>query len=87
MQGMQTLTSKHLDDVALPLPLAKGGSYNHFAGKDAARAFVTGCFKSHSTYDLRGLSEKEHEVSWDGCLDRFKMSFVHRIERKGRVTI
>lgn len=36
-----------------------GGSYSIFAGKDAARAFVTGCFKTHLTYDLRGLTEKE----------------------------
>ncbi|KAI9262172.1 cytochrome b5-like heme/steroid binding domain-containing protein, partial [Phascolomyces articulosus] len=35
----------------------RGGSYNHFAGKDAARAYVTGCFKDHLTHDLRGLSD------------------------------
>ncbi|KAI8070715.1 cytochrome b5-like heme/steroid binding domain-containing protein, partial [Gongronella butleri] len=33
-----------------------GGSYNHFAGRDAARAYVTGCFKEHLTHDLRGLT-------------------------------
>lgn len=31
-----------------------GGSYNVFAGKDAARGFVTGCFAEDSTPDLRG---------------------------------
>lgn len=31
------------------------GGYHFFAGRDAARAFVTGCFKSDLTYDLRGL--------------------------------
>ncbi|CAO3639057.1 unnamed protein product [Cunninghamella blakesleeana] len=36
-----------------------GGSYNHFAGKDAARAYVTGCFKEHLTHDLRGLTESQ----------------------------
>ncbi|GAA5881985.1 hypothetical protein JCM16303_003496 [Sporobolomyces ruberrimus] len=36
-----------------------GGAYNHFAGVDAARAFVTGCFKTHLTHDLRGFDEKE----------------------------
>ncbi|THH21048.1 hypothetical protein EW146_g425 [Bondarzewia mesenterica] len=36
-----------------------GGSYHFMAGKDAARAFGTGCFKDHQTHDLRGLSEKE----------------------------
>ncbi|GAA6002211.1 cytochrome b5-like heme/steroid binding domain-containing protein [Rhodotorula paludigena] len=33
-----------------------GGPYHVFAGRDAARAFVTGCFKTHLTHDLRGLT-------------------------------
>ncbi|CAO3645582.1 unnamed protein product [Cunninghamella echinulata] len=36
-----------------------GGSYSHFAGKDAARAYVTGCFQDHLTHDLRGLTETQ----------------------------
>ncbi|KAK9323557.1 cytochrome b5-like heme/steroid binding domain-containing protein [Lipomyces orientalis] len=32
-----------------------GGPYHHFAGRDAARAFVTGCFTTDLTHDLRGL--------------------------------
>lgn len=40
----------------------QGASYNHFAGKDGARAFVTGCFKTHLTHDVRGLSAKEQKV-------------------------
>ncbi|KAK4961703.1 hypothetical protein LTR10_002194 [Elasticomyces elasticus] len=31
-----------------------GGSYNVFAGKDAARGFITGCFAEDGTPDLRG---------------------------------
>ncbi|KAK9478914.1 cytochrome b5-like heme/steroid binding domain-protein [Lipomyces japonicus] len=31
------------------------GAYAFFTGRDAARAFVTGCFSSDLTYDLRGL--------------------------------
>nr|POE73066.1 membrane steroid-binding protein 2 [Quercus suber] len=31
-----------------------GGSYHVFAGKDAARGFVTGCFAEDATPDLRG---------------------------------
>ncbi|KAK9365416.1 cytochrome b5-like heme/steroid binding domain-containing protein [Lipomyces kononenkoae] len=31
------------------------GPYNHFAGRDAARAFITGCFTTDLTHDLRGL--------------------------------
>ncbi|SCV74330.1 BQ2448_6762 [Microbotryum intermedium] len=36
-----------------------GGSYDFFAGIDAARAYVTGCFDTHLTHDLRGLTEKQ----------------------------
>ncbi|EUC57707.1 cytochrome b5-like heme/steroid-binding domain protein [Rhizoctonia solani AG-3 Rhs1AP] len=36
-----------------------GGSYHSFAGKDAARAYTTGCFQTHLTHDIRGLNEKE----------------------------
>ncbi|KZT60236.1 cytochrome b5, partial [Calocera cornea HHB12733] len=36
-----------------------GGSYSHFAGVDAARAFSTGCFALHRTHDLRGLGPQE----------------------------
>ncbi|KFA63741.1 hypothetical protein S40285_01959 [Stachybotrys chlorohalonatus IBT 40285] len=34
-----------------------GGSYNHFTGHDAARAFVTGCFADDRTPDMRGVEE------------------------------
>ncbi|WRT63249.1 uncharacterized protein IL334_000152 [Kwoniella shivajii] len=37
----------------------KGGSYNMMAGRDASRAFTTGCFETHLTHDTRGLSEAE----------------------------
>ncbi|OBZ71833.1 Membrane steroid-binding protein 1 [Grifola frondosa] len=36
-----------------------GGSYHIMAGRDAARAYGTGCFATHLTHDLRELSEKE----------------------------
>ncbi|KAH7916143.1 cytochrome b5-like heme/steroid binding domain-containing protein [Hygrophoropsis aurantiaca] len=36
-----------------------GGSYHHMAGVDAARSFGTGCFATHRTHDLRGLSDSE----------------------------
>ena len=32
------------------------------AGKDAARAYGTGCFQTHLTHDLRGLSDSEMRV-------------------------
>lgn len=34
-----------------------GGSYHAFAGHDASRAFVTGCFLEDRTSDLRGAEE------------------------------
>ena len=34
-----------------------GGSYGVLAGKDATRAFVTGCFEEDLVGDLRGVEE------------------------------
>ncbi|ORZ41727.1 cytochrome b5-like heme/steroid binding domain-containing protein [Catenaria anguillulae PL171] len=36
-----------------------GGGYSFFSGRDAGRAFVTGCFETHLTPDLRGLSAEQ----------------------------
>jgi predicted heme/steroid binding protein len=36
-----------------------GGGYHFFAGVDSARAYITGCFETHLTNDLRGLSEEQ----------------------------
>ncbi|KAL7911157.1 cytochrome b5 [Trichoderma velutinum] len=48
-----------------------GGSYNYFAGCDAARAFVTGCFADDRTPDMRGvedmflpLDDPETDAQW-----------------------
>ncbi|GJJ07714.1 hypothetical protein Clacol_001919 [Clathrus columnatus] len=59
-----------------------GGSYAFMAGKDAARAFATGCFKEHQTHDLRGLDEDEQRG-----IDHWKKFFAnHKDYRKvGRV--
>ncbi|KAG6866012.1 hypothetical protein C0991_009684 [Blastosporella zonata] len=46
-------------DVSKGAAYQPGGSYAILAGVDAARAFGTGCFKTHRTHDLRGLTEKE----------------------------
>ncbi|KAJ3061905.1 hypothetical protein HDU98_002213 [Podochytrium sp. JEL0797] len=37
------------------------GGYKFFAGVDAARAYITGCFETHLIPDLRGLTEAEIE--------------------------
>lgn len=40
-----------------------GGSYHFFAGADASRAFVTSCFDSDITPDMRGVEEMFMPVS------------------------
>ncbi|KAF8529278.1 cytochrome b5 [Hysterangium stoloniferum] len=59
-----------------------GGAYEFMAGKDAARAFATGCFKEHRTHDLRGLNEKEQ-----GQIEHWKNFFANHKDypKVGRV--
>jgi len=43
------------DVSANPGMYGPGGGYHFFAGRDAARAFVSGCFRDDLTWDMRGL--------------------------------
>ncbi|KAJ5642401.1 hypothetical protein N7490_006401 [Penicillium lividum] len=45
------------DVSANPAMYGPGGGYHFFAGRDATRAFVTGCFKDDLTPDLSGVEE------------------------------
>ncbi|CDR98718.1 related to FSH3-putative serine hydrolase [Sporisorium scitamineum] len=36
-----------------------GGYYSFFSGRDASRAYVTGCFKTHLTHDVRDFDDKQ----------------------------
>ncbi|KAL2755457.1 hypothetical protein ACRALDRAFT_2105582 [Sodiomyces alcalophilus JCM 7366] len=40
-----------------PRVYGPGGSYSQFAGIDASRAYVTGCFRTDRTPDMRGAEE------------------------------
>ncbi|KAJ3197091.1 hypothetical protein HK101_006053 [Irineochytrium annulatum] len=52
-------TGKVYDVSAGPKYYGKGGGYSFFSGKDAARAYITGCFQTHLVPDLRGLTPEE----------------------------
>ncbi|KAF9695573.1 hypothetical protein EKO04_006367 [Ascochyta lentis] len=43
------------DVSSSPHTYGPGGSYHFFAGRDAARAFLTGCFAEDAVPDLRGV--------------------------------
>lgn len=49
------LNASIYDVSASPHLYGPGGSYHFFAGRDATRAFVTGCFDQDLTGDLRGV--------------------------------
>lgn len=59
------------------------GGYHFFAGKDAVRAFVTGCFKTDLTHDLRGLDQEQAEQIVKGWQKFFENS--HRYWKVGTV--
>jgi predicted heme/steroid binding protein len=61
-----------------------GGSYNVFAGKDAARGFITGCFAEDSTPDLRGAewTYVAQDIPDFDELDGFKVGSAQKIMRE-----
>ncbi|KAF2843532.1 cytochrome b5 [Patellaria atrata CBS 101060] len=54
-----------------------GGSYHFFAGHDAARAFLTGCFKDDITPDMRGVEEMYMPLEDDSSADPEDPSHIH----------
>lgn len=73
------------DVSASPHMYGPGGSYHFFAGRDATRAFVTGCFDTDLVGDLRGVEEMfmpkevDAEIEGDGSVSK-----EERRERKLR---
>ncbi|KAL5342449.1 heme/steroid binding domain protein [Aspergillus crustosus] len=58
------------DVSANPNMYGPGGSYHFFAGRDATRAFVTGCFAEDLTDDLTGVEEMFIPIDEDSDLQR-----------------
>lgn len=61
-------------DVSSSSAYKPNGSYSFFAGKDASRAYATGCFKTHLTHDLRGLTAGQL-ASIDGWLKFYQKRY------------
>ncbi|KAL9933441.1 hypothetical protein V8E36_007617 [Tilletia maclaganii] len=74
------------DVTTNPRIYGPGGSYNFFAGRDASRAYITGCFDDEAqlTHDLRGLSDEDlsHVISWKKFFDEH-----HSYYKVGRVNL
>jgi len=61
-----------------------GGSYHFFAGRDAARAFLTGCFKEDLTPDLRGVEVMYMPIEDDDISNLTKTQLKLRREKDRR---
>jgi predicted heme/steroid binding protein len=61
-----------------------GGGYNFFAGRDATRAFVTGCFREDLTPDLDGVEEMYIPVEDDEETNQEEKALLSSRERKLR---
>jgi len=54
-----------------------GGGYHQFAGRDATRAYVTGCFKIHLTHDIRGFDKEQQKA-----LDKWRRFYANHKKYK-----
>lgn len=75
------------DVSANPMIYGPGGSYHFFAGKDATRAFVTGCFKEDLTPDLVGVEEMFLPVDGDDEEGKKLSSAQLKIRREKEVRV
>ncbi|KAN0106782.1 cytochrome b5 [Hyaloscypha variabilis] len=62
-----------------------GGSYHLFAGADASRGFVTGCFDTDRTPDMRGVEEMflpKDDPEIDGLYSSAQMKILREQEKR-----
>jgi predicted heme/steroid binding protein len=62
-----------------------GGSYHFFAGADATRAFVTGCFDTDINPDLRGVEEMflpRDDPEVDGLYSKSELKILREKEKR-----
>ncbi|KAL9596092.1 MAG: hypothetical protein Q9219_006040 [cf. Caloplaca sp. 3 TL-2023] len=79
------LNNSIYDVSASPHIYGPGGAYAFFSGRDATRAFVTGCFDTDLTGDLRGVEEMFIPVDDDEDeIVSLKEKKLRR-EREGRI--
>lgn len=63
------------DVTSKRLTYGHGGPYSFFAGRDAARAYVTGCFQQDLTHDMRGLDEEVARANVEGWQNFYQNNF------------
>jgi predicted heme/steroid binding protein len=83
------------DVSASPHYYGPGGGYHHFAGVDATRAFVTGCFAEDRTDDLRGAeliympldldtappgSSDAERKSWEARREKARLAALQKVD-------
>lgn len=79
------VNGKIYDVSASPHFYGPGGSYHFFAGRDATRSFVTGCFDTDLTGDLRGVEEMFISTDLtDPTIDESTLQKEQKRERKLR---
>lgn len=72
-----------IDVSANPGIYGPGGGYNFFVGRDATRAFVTGCFKEDLTNDMTGVEELYIPIEDDNDSHReMTLTFAEKTQRR-----
>ncbi|OKL63629.1 hypothetical protein UA08_00951 [Talaromyces atroroseus] len=74
-----------IDVSANPGIYGPGGGYHFFVGRDATRAFVTGCFKEDLTNDMTGVEEMYIPIEDDNDSHReMTLTFTEKNLRRER---